>query len=59
MKIDCSYRYTIHVQWQTNHVKEEVKSTIIAGSDSRHQPINKMDLQREIRIALTDKKTTT
>ena len=55
MKIDCSYRYTIHVQWQTNHVKEEVKSTIIAGSDSRHKPINKMDLQREIRIALTEK----
>ena len=47
MKIDCSYRYTIHVQWQTNHVKEEVKSTIIAGSDSRHKPINKMDLQRD------------
>ena len=59
MKIDCSYRYTIHVQWQTNHVKEEVKSTIIAGSDSRHKPINKMDLHREIRIALTEKKTIT
>ena len=59
MKIDCSYRYTIHVQWQTNHVKEEVKSTIITGSDSRHKPINKMDLQREIRIALTEKKTIT
>ena len=55
MKIDCSYRYTIHVQWQTNHVKEEVKSTIIAGSDSRHQPINKMELQKD-RIALTEKK---
>ena len=53
------YRYTIHVQWQTNHVKEEVKSTIIAGSDWRHKPINKMDLQREIRIALTEKKTIT
>ena len=26
---------------------------------SRHKPINKMDLQREIRIALTEKKTTT
>ena len=25
---------------------------------SRHKPINKMDLQREIRIALTEKKTT-
>ena len=24
---------------------------------SRHQPINKMDLQREIRIAITEKKT--
>ena len=59
MKIDRSYRYTIHVQWQTNHVKEEVKSTIIAGSDSRLKPINKMDLQREIRIALTEKKTIT
>ena len=58
MKIDRSFSYTNHVQWHTNHVKEEVKSTIIAGSDSRHKPINKMDLQREIRIALTEKKTT-
>ena len=24
---------------------------------SRHQPINKMDLQKEIRIAITEKKT--
>ena len=26
---------------------------------SRHKPIDKMDLQREIRIALTEKKTPT
>ena len=58
MKIDRSFRFSNHVQWQTNHVKEEVKSTIKADSDSRHKPINKMDLQREIRIALTEKKKT-
>ena len=32
MKIDCSFWYTNHVQWDTNHVKEKVKSTITADS---------------------------
>ena len=59
MKMDRSLWYTNHVQWHTNHVKEEVKSTILADSYSQHKPIDKMDIQREIQIALTEKKTTT
>ena len=59
MKIDRSLWYTNHVQWHTNHVKEEVKSTISADSYSQHKPIDKMDTQTEIQIALTEKKTTT
>ena len=59
MKTDRSFWYTNHVQGHTNHVKEKVKSAITADSKSRHNPINKMDLQREIQIVLTEKKTTT
>ena len=59
MKMDRSLWYTNHVQWHTNHVKEEVKSTILADSYSQHKPIDKMDIQREIQTALTEKKTTT
>ena len=61
MKMDRSLWYTNHVQWHTNHVKEEVKSTILADSYSQHKPIDKVhvDIQREIQIALTKKKTTT
>ena len=61
MKIDRSFWYTNHVQWHTSQVKEKVKSTIDSFLilKSRHKPINKKDLQREIRIVLTEKKTTT
>ena len=53
MKIDRSF-------WYTTYVKEKVKSTITAQIlKSRHKPINKMDLQRGIRIALTEMKTAT
>ena len=41
-----------HVQWQQNQLLQVILKSL-------HKPINKMDLQRKIRIALTQKKTTT
>ena len=59
MKIDHSFWYTNHVQWHTNHVKEKENQLLLRILKSRHKLINKMDLQREKRIAATEKKTTT
>ena len=44
-----------------NYVKEKHNELLqlIRILKSRHKQINKMDLQREVRIALTEKKTAT
>ena len=51
MKIDRSFWYTNHVHKSCQR-ESKVKYITTHPVKSRHKPINKMDLQREIRIAL-------
>ena len=60
MKIDHCFWYKNHAQFKhTNHVKEKENQLLLLILKLWHKPINKMDLKRETRITLTEKKTTT